>query len=72
MRFFKPLLPPLEVSCLDGLDVVLYKTAGEDVVDTADVILSLMCSLMLIRFASSGLLGGGGGVVGLLCLLSSR
>ena len=72
MRFFKPLLPPLEVSCLDGLDVVVNKTAGKDVVDTAAVILSRMCSLMLIKFALSGVLGGGGVVVGLLCLLSSR
>ena len=71
MRFFKPLLPPPEFSFFDGLGVCVYET-GEDVVDTADVILSLMCSLMLITFALSGVVGEGVVVVGLLCLLSSR
>ena len=71
MRFFKPLLPPPEFSFFGGLGVGVYET-GEGVVDTADVILSLMCSLMLITFALSGVVGEGVVVVGLLCLLSSR
>ena len=71
-----PLLPALEASCLAGLMVT-----GEDVLATADVIiLSLMCSLMLImllsmlllKLASSELVGGGREVVWMLCLLSSR
>ena len=70
-----PLLPALEASCLAGLMVT-----GEDVLATADVILSLMCSLMLImvlsmlllKLALSELVGGGGVVVWMLCLLSSR
>ena len=41
IRFFLPLLPALEASCFPGLEVT-----DED--DTADVILSLMCSLILI------------------------
>ena len=70
-----PLLPALEASCLAGLMVT-----GEDVLATADVILSLMCSLMLIMLLSmlllklglSELVGGGRVVVWMLCLLSSR
>ena len=70
-----PLLPALEASCLAGLMVT-----GEDVLATADVILSLMCSLMLIMVLSmlllklglSELVGGGRVVVWMLCLLSSR
>ena len=74
IRFFLPLLPALEASCFPGLVVT-----DED--DTADVILSLMCSLMLImllllllffKLALSELVGGGRVVVGMLCLLSSR
>ena len=71
IRFFLPLLPALEASCFPGLVVT-----DED--DTADVILSLMCSLMLImllllfKLALSELVGGGSVVVGMLCLLSSR
>ena len=70
IRFFKPLLPPPEFFCLEGLGVVVYETC-DDVVDTAAVILSLMCSLILITSALSGVVGGEMVVVGLLCLLSS-